>query len=77
MAIQCSKCNLYRSNHEVRNGVCEECYEESVSSSSEDENYITSSRNEVESVSNTCTKCKVTKLIVMFYKNKSKEAVGA
>jgi hypothetical protein len=37
MAIRCSKCNLYCPNHEVRNGVCEDCYEGSESTSSEDE----------------------------------------
>ncbi len=64
MAIQCSKCNLYRPNHEVRNGVCEECYEETESvesSSSEDEwsfapkesSIPVTSQNEVETVSKT------------------------
>jgi hypothetical protein len=80
MAIQCSKCNLYRPNHEVRNCVCENCYEDNESTSSEDEETESSSsedevtsQNQVETVSKTCTKCKISKQLELFHKNNRKK----
>jgi hypothetical protein len=68
MAIQCTECKLYKPNHEVRNGVCEDCYE-----SSDDEDQIETSSSEDEAVSKTCTKCKITKELELFHKNKRKK----
>ena len=85
MAIKCSKCKLYRPNHEVRNRLCEECYEDSEYSSSEDsessssEDEASSLRSELRSEVTlqkeikSCTKCKKTKQLELFHKNKSKK----
>jgi hypothetical protein len=85
MAIQCTECKLYKPNHEVRNGVCEDCYESSDFSSSDDEDQIENSSSEDEAVSivsltkpnklssKTCSKCKITKELELFYKNKRKK----